>query len=88
MYIIILANFPSKLDGGIEGRFINLAMLMHQRGHKVEVIVSDFDHGAKKHRKDMGNKYPFKLTYLHETGYPGNVSPKRLWSHYIWGLNV
>lgn len=88
MNIIILANFPSILDGGIKGRFINLAMLMHQRGHEVEVIVSDFDHDAKKHRKDMGNKYPFKLTYLHETGYPGNVSPKRLWSHYIWGLNV
>lgn len=88
MKIIIIANFPSKLDGKLNGRFIYLADMLMKRGHKVEVIVSDFDHGAKKHRKDMGNKYPFKLTYLHETGYPGNVSPKRLWSHYIWGLNV
>lgn len=88
MNIIFLANFPSKLDGGVQGRFINLAMLLHNRGHQVEVIVSDFEHGAKKHRATLDNKYPFKLTYLHETGYPNNVHPKRLWSHYIWGLNV
>ena len=36
----------------------------------------------------MDNKYPFKLTYLHEPGSPGNVSPQRLWSHYVWGINV
>lgn len=88
MNIIFLANFPHKLDGGLMGRFINLAMLLHQRGHEVEVIVSDFEHSSKKHREVMDNNYPFKLTYLHEPGYPGNVSPQRLWSHYVWGLNV
>lgn len=88
MKIIFLANFPSKLDGGVQGRFINLAMLLHNRGHQVEVIVSDFDHASKKHRVKLDNKYPFKLTYLHETGYPNNLHPRRLWSHYIWGLNV
>lgn len=88
MNIIFLANFPHKLDGGLMGRFINLAMLLHQRGHEVEVIVSDFEHGSKKHREVMDNKYPFKLTYLHEPGYSGNVSPQRLWSHYVWGINV
>lgn len=88
MYIIFLANFPHKLDGGLMGRFINLAMLLYQRGHEVEVIVSDFEHGSKRHREVMDNKYPFSLTYLHEPGYPGNVSPQRLWSHYVWGHNV
>lgn len=88
MKIIFLANFPSILDGSPKGRFINLAMLMHQRGHDVEVVVSDFEHGVKTHRRDMENKYPFRLTFLHEPGYSGNVSPQRLWSHYIWGLNV
>lgn len=88
MNIVFLANFPNKLDGGLMGRFINLSMLLHERGHEVEVIVSDFEHSSKKHREVMDNKYPFKLTYLHEPGYPGNVSPQRLWSHYVWGINV
>lgn len=88
MNIIFLANFPSILDGGVQGRFINLAMLLHDRGHEVEVIVSDFQHSTKKHREIMDNKYPFRLTYLHESGYPNNVHPQRLWSHYVWGCNV
>ena len=88
MNIVILANFPILLDGSLQGRFINLASLFHDRGHHVEVIVSDFDHYTKKNRQSLGNKYPFKLTYLHETGYPNNVHPKRLWSHYVWGKNV
>lgn len=88
MKLIIIANFPSDLDGGLQGRFINIAMLMHERGHNVEVIVSDFQHAKKQHRKVMDNKYPFLLTYLHEPGYPNNVSPQRLWSHFIWGKNV
>lgn len=88
MNIIFLANFPHILDGGLQGRFINLAQLLHDKGHLIEVIVSDFDHAKKKHRDVMDNKYPFKLTYLHESGYPNNVHPKRLWSHYVWGCNV
>lgn len=88
MNIIILANFPHSLDGGFMGRFINLAQLLHDRNHNVEVIVSDFQHGSKKHRTSLVNNYSFKLTYLHEPGYPNNVHPKRLWSHYVWGCNV
>lgn len=88
MNIIFLANFPSILDGGVQGRFINIAMLLHNRGHEVEVIVSDFQHATKKHREVIDNKYPFRLTYLHESGYPNNVHPQRLLSHYVWGYNV
>lgn len=88
MNIVFLANFPNKLDGGLMGRFINIAWLLYHRNHNVEVIVSDFEHNSKKHREVLENKYPFKLTYLHEPGYPENVSPQRLWSHYVWGLNV
>ena len=91
MKIIIIANFPSKLDGKLNGRFIYLADMLMKRGHKVEVIVSDFIHGQKKHREEsdiMPDIYPFKITYIHEIGYSKNVQPKRLWSHYVWGCNV
>ena len=88
MKIIILANFPSTLDGTPKGRFTNLAMLLHNRGHEVELITSDFEHGKKHHRTATENKYPFKLTFLHESGYSGNISPKRIISHMVWGHNV
>lgn len=88
MNIIFLANFPHKIDMSFMGRFTHLAMLMYEKGHKVEVVCSDFDHATKDFRKELNNPYPFKLTFLHESGYPGNVSPKRLWSHYVWGKNV
>lgn len=88
MNIVIVANFPSILDGGVKGRFINLAMILHERGHEVEVIVSDFSHSVKRFRDQLSNPYPFKLTYIHEIGYPKNICLKRLLSHYLWGVNV
>ena len=91
MKILILANFPSKLDGKLNGRFVYLSDMLFKRGHEVEMIVSDFYHIEKKHRShgDMRpDLYPFKITYLHEPGYPNNIHPKRLWSHYVWGKNV
>lgn len=92
MKIIIIANFPSFLDGGqAKGRFMYLGEMLCERGHQVELICSDFDHGKKTHREFGSIKhdaYKTKITVLHETGYPNNVSLKRLWSHYVWGENV
>ena len=92
MKIVIIANFPSRLDGGkAKGRFLYLGEMLCGRGHKVEMIISDFDHGKKQHRTDNEIKrdaYNTKITVLHEPGYPDNISLKRLWSHYRWGVNV
>lgn len=91
MKIIIIANFPAKLDGMMNGRFVYLADMLKKREHDVEVVVSDFVHELKKHRSESDIRqdlYPFKMTYIHETGYSKNVHPKRLWSHYVWGSNV
>lgn len=88
MKIVIIANFPSILDGTPKGRFTNLAMLLYNRGHEVELICSDFIHERKIFRDSLENKYPFKITFLHETGYERNISFKRIWSHIIWGRNV
>ena len=92
MNIIIIANFPWRLDGGeTKGRFLYLSEMLCERGHNVEMIVSDFEHGSKKHRKEDSIKYEAyktKITALHEPGYPNNISIKRLYSHYLWGCNV
>lgn len=91
MNIIIIANFPSNLEGGAKGRFLYLGEMLCERGHQVEMVISDFDHGRKQFRavdKINYNAYKTKITVLHESGYGANVSLKRLWSHYIWGKNV
>ena len=92
MRIVIIANFPSKItDGKKNGRFVYLSEMLAEKGHQVELIVSDFDHITKQHRPSGSIKkeaYKAKIISIHETGYPNNVSLKRLWSHYVWGRNV
>lgn len=92
MKIVIIANFPADISGGKrKGRFTYLSEMLAERGHQVEMIVSDFDHGTKRHRPENSIKheaYKAKITALHESGYPNNISVKRLWSHYQWGKNV
>ena len=92
MRIVIIANFPYRLDGSKEmGRFLYLGEMLSKRDHHVELIVSDFDHGKKAHRASDSIKqdaYKTKITAVHETGYPDNISLKRLWSHFVWGRNV
>lgn len=92
MKIVIIANFPARLDGGkAKGRFLYLGEMLCNRGHQVEMIVSDFEHGKKAHREEGAIKqeaYKTKIIVLHEPGYPDNISLKRLWSHYQWGKNV
>lgn len=89
MRITIIANFTLKLDGEREGRFSYLADAFAQRGHEVELVTTDFYHATKQPRKEPHyDKYPFKITICHEPGYKKNVSPQRLYSHYVWGKNV
>ena len=92
MKIIIIANFPADISGGKrKGRFVYLGEMLAERGHQVELVVSDFDHSVKSHRKEGSvahDAYKFKIAILHEPGYPNNISVKRLWSHYQWGQNV
>ena len=92
MNIIIIANFPARLDGSREkGRFLYLGEMLSERGHQVELVCSDFNHGKKCHYPNGSIKkdaYKTKITVIHEPGYPNNVHPKRLWSHFVWGRNV
>lgn len=92
MKIVIIANYPARLDGlKAKGRFMYLGEMLCDRGHQVEIVISDFVHESKLHREEKTIKreaYKTKITTLHEPGYPNNMSLKRLWSHYVWGRNV
>lgn len=89
MNIIIIANFTRRLDGERESRFSYLAEAFVQRGHKVELIITDFYHSTKTIRPEpRRDLYGFKITACHEPGYKKNVSARRLYSHWVWGRNV
>lgn len=84
MRVFIIANFIASTTS----RFLDIARMLSCEGHDVTVITSDFSHSMKK-PKESGTQYDaFKTIYLHEPGYVGNVSVKRLWSHHVWGKNV
>lgn len=89
MILKIIANFPSRLDGTQDMRFSYLAHLLHTKGHNVELITTNFDHGEKAPRtKDNNDFYPYKITNLPEPAYKKNISIKRLYAHYTWGKEV
>lgn len=84
--ILIIANF---CDGrSLRGRFTYLANMLSIKGHEVEIVTSDFSHALKRPKNTFKNDFPFKITHIHEPGYPDNISLKRLYSHFVWGLNV
>ena len=84
--ILIIANF---CDGRVlKGRFTYLANMLSSEGHTVEIVTSDFSHPLKKPKEPFENQFPFKITHIHEPGYPDNISIKRLYSHYVWGMKV
>ncbi len=85
--IIILANFCYDFSVSDNGRFLYIAKMLCKK-HNVEIITSDFYHTEKRFRNKTAVKLPFKVTFLHETGYPKNISLKRFYSHYIWGRNL
>ena len=52
--IVIIANFCGDLLGERNNRFVYLAELL-AKGHAAELITSDFNHGAKRHREAVVN---------------------------------
>lgn len=84
--IVIIANFCGSLLGARNDRFVYLAELL-AKDNAVELVTSDFDHGTKRHRETVA-EFPFRLTLLHESGYPKNVCLRRFASHRVWGRSV
>ena len=87
MDIVILANFCGDLSAQDNGRFSYLARSL-VKSHQVELITSDFHHDSKSHRTGPPDGAPFKVTLLHEPGYPKNICLRRFVSHRDFGRNV
>ena len=86
--IVIVANFCRDFDGKVDGRFLYLAEMLSEQGIDVELITSDFSHATKKFKEVPVSGYKSKLTYCHEPGYIKHTGLKRLYSHFIWGINI
>ena len=76
MDILIITNFGSDFSINDNERFLYLAKQLSQK-HNVEIITSDFMHERKEHRKKAVERWPFKITFLHEPGYKKNVCINR-----------
>lgn len=88
MDILILTNYCVGLFKNGNSRFLYLADMLAEK-HDVEVITSDFDHDAKSRRSPPPSfKALYKITLLHERGYPKNVCFQRFGSHWEFGRNV
>ncbi len=85
--IVIIANFCRDFSVNDNGRFMYLCKELSKE-HNVEIITSDFNHGRKEHKKPLEIEWPFKITFLHESGYPTNVCIQRFYSHIVWGKSV
>lgn len=87
MNILIIANFTRDFSASDNGRFLYLAKILSKE-HNVEIITTEFSHGAKRLKSPVTVEYPFKITMLKEPGYKKNISLKRFYSHYVWGKNL
>ena len=88
MDIVILADFCGSFDENVMSfRFPYIADMLC-REHDVEIITSDFDHAEKAFFEHCPEDLPFKVTMLHECGYPKNICIKRFLSHYIFARNL
>lgn len=87
MNILIVANFTRDFSATDNGRFLYLAKKLAEQ-HTVEIITTEFSHGAKAKKKPITIEYPFKITMLKEPGYKKNVSLRRFYSHHVWGKNL
>lgn len=85
--ILILTNFCYDFSENDNDRFLYVANMLCEE-HDVEIVTSDFYHTEKRFRNKPVKEWPFKITFLHETGYRKNVCLKRFYSHYIWGKSV
>lgn len=83
MDILMIVHTMGTLDPSDNDRFTYLAQLLMSEGHDIEIVTSDFEHHKKSYRdtKAISQKYPFKITFLHEDAYKKNISIQRIVGH-------
>lgn len=85
--ILIIANFCRDFSKTDNGRFMYLCKELSAYNN-VEIVTSDFSHALKSFKQPLVHDWPFKITFLHESGYSKNISIKRFYSHRTWGKSV
>lgn len=89
MDIIIISDFMGSFCGTDNSRFLYLANLLKEKGHKVEIITSNFNHSTKTRFQNVIYNYNgIAITMLEEYSYSKNICLKRFLSHYVWGKRV
>lgn len=94
--IVIVRNsesLPNDVSGGRFWRSGLYVKWLFNRGHDVRWMISSFDHYNQRNRRQI---LPFdNESELHKTvemistcGYTKNVSVKRLWDHFSFGVKV
>lgn len=87
--VVIIADFCGAFDGNENNRFQYIAGMLVKEGHNVEIVTSNFNHGAKRLFKPIVTEFKgITITMLPEKPYKKNISVKRFISHYFWGKNV
>lgn len=89
MDIVVISEFSEDFSRSDNDRFLYLTNLIsHETGDDIELVTSSFCHTTKKHRTNPLEQWPFKITFIEESGYSKNVCLKRFYSHYSWGKNL
>lgn len=89
--ILIIAHFTQIPGEQGNSRFGYIANRFSENGHNVELVTTKFSHRTKSFRnvkEQQINQLKYKLTMLNELGYKKNVSLKRFFSHYVFGINL
>lgn len=91
MDILVIAQYPGDLrhPEGNNSRFLYLAGLLREQGHRVELVTSSFFHEEKGQYGSLpGEIFGCKLTCIHEPGYPKNICLRRFFSHDLLAQGV
>ena len=89
--IVIIDHYSQAPGEKANNRFLTIANMLVEKGKEVEIVTTDFAHIPKKHRQidqTALTKLPYRYTMLHEPGYGKNISIKRIYSHYIFGMRL
>lgn len=90
MNVLIVAEYLDNIQDPktYNSRFLTIADMLVEAGHKVRIVTTDFIHSAKRHIDGVTSYKDCELTTLHEPGYPKNVSLKRFYSHWVLSRNL
>ncbi|TYQ15976.1 UNVERIFIED_CONTAM: glycosyltransferase involved in cell wall biosynthesis [Acetivibrio alkalicellulosi] len=89
--IVLITNYWHFEEEKSSSRYFTLANMIVEQDINLEIVTSNFYHGTKSHRnysKEYLDSFRYKITLVHESGYPNNISIKRVFSHKQFSKNV